>query len=347
MSLRHTAYAAFPLSSTLAGGLFPAKLHDMIEFADQAGLASSTIAWTANGFAFVVLDPDKLVESLLGVFFEQTKYRSFLRQLAMWSFERTNVAGNGLPTFRHPYFSRGQKHAFESLSREVFRTSTIALATTRSQSLGAGAIRLRRSKSNESTGSDGKVKPKFAASNQDPMTGSPPSKNSDSNQVASKPIECASFVSSAGAAAVQSPMVDAGNTSNFDNTLHRALFLHGGSISEPMSTIHPTNVSPTPFRAFACLGETAASASSGIRNLSNHQLVDMPFFAKLSSPSVEMGKESAIYELHRRSTVDTGSLARALLQNEQTNDTQEADKTTDAEKARLEFAGKTFYSLDA
>ena len=116
-------------------GLFPEKLYDLLEYADQVGLASSIISWTNEGKAFEVYDREQLVNTLLPLFFGQTKYKSFERQLNMWSFDRivtSTVNGKQITTnktfFRHPYFIRGQlktlmmKHNFcrDSFKRKPF-----------------------------------------------------------------------------------------------------------------------------------------------------------------------------------------------------------------------------------
>ena len=71
----------------ISEGLFPCKLHDLLDYAESCGM-ENVISWTNDGRAFIVHDQDKLVETLLPLFFGQTKYRSFHRQLNMWSFER-------------------------------------------------------------------------------------------------------------------------------------------------------------------------------------------------------------------------------------------------------------------
>ena len=123
--------------------IFPEKLHDMLEYADEMGY-QSMISWANQGTSFVVYDRKKLIQTLLPMFFVgQTKYQSFERQLSLWAFER-NVADaptDGGATsqqqqqqqrststhqpiwFHHPYFVRGQKGliAKHNLCRESFR----------------------------------------------------------------------------------------------------------------------------------------------------------------------------------------------------------------------------------
>ena len=98
--------------------LFPGKLHDMIDYAERHHL-ESIICWTPDGQAFYVHDPDRLVE-ILPLFFGQTKYRSFHRQMNMWSFERL-LTGRNKNAFHHPYFMKGQKSICQDMTRDAFK----------------------------------------------------------------------------------------------------------------------------------------------------------------------------------------------------------------------------------
>lgn len=105
-----------PRSGNRAGSevQFPGKLHDMMTFVEREGL-ESIISWVRNGSALMVHNPEKLVE-LLPLFFSQTKYRSFQRQLNMWHFQRV-LDGPDRGAFVHPYFIRGNKPLCAYMSR--------------------------------------------------------------------------------------------------------------------------------------------------------------------------------------------------------------------------------------
>lgn len=64
---------------TASGKRFPGKLHDMLTYAELHGL-QNIVSWVCNGTAFMVHDKAKLVQ-ILRLFFGQTKFRSFQRQL--------------------------------------------------------------------------------------------------------------------------------------------------------------------------------------------------------------------------------------------------------------------------
>ena len=78
---------------------FPFKLYDMLDASDSDGFAS-IVSWQDNGRAFKVHKPSKFVESIMPVYFKQTKYKSFQRQLNLYGFARINegarsVVGGG------------------------------------------------------------------------------------------------------------------------------------------------------------------------------------------------------------------------------------------------------------
>ena len=102
-----------------AEGKFPGKLHDMMDFVESNGL-DFIVSWVRNGRAIKVHDPQKMVE-ILPLFFDQTKYRSFQRQLNMWSFERIMEHGPDKGAFRHPLFVRGKKSLCKTMNRLSFK----------------------------------------------------------------------------------------------------------------------------------------------------------------------------------------------------------------------------------
>ena len=69
------------------GVLFPWKLHDMLDAADEKGF-TSVVSWLPDGRSFKVHDKETFVSLIMRRYFEQTKYKSFQRQLNMWGFER-------------------------------------------------------------------------------------------------------------------------------------------------------------------------------------------------------------------------------------------------------------------
>jgi hypothetical protein len=56
---------------------FPFKLYTMLEYLSKSE-HNSALHWTHNGLAFVIIQQDVIVEHVLPLFFNQTKFRSFV-----------------------------------------------------------------------------------------------------------------------------------------------------------------------------------------------------------------------------------------------------------------------------
>ncbi|KAL7554424.1 hypothetical protein ACHAWF_018173, partial [Thalassiosira exigua] len=83
--------------------LFPFKLHEMLEHASSnSEHADSAVLWIEDGRAFAIKDKDALMNTLAPMFFNQTKFRSFTRQLNLWGFKRLRHN-----EWRHEHFVRG------------------------------------------------------------------------------------------------------------------------------------------------------------------------------------------------------------------------------------------------
>lgn len=101
-----------------------------MQYAESQGL-DNVISWVFNGRGIMVHNPDRLVE-ILPLFFSQTKYRSFRRQLNMWHFERVEK-GSNKGAFIHPYFVRDNKELCGYMSRQI------ALKPKRENSFGSSS----------------------------------------------------------------------------------------------------------------------------------------------------------------------------------------------------------------
>ena len=68
-----SAQANVPIAS------FPAKLHEMLDYAEAAGL-SHVASWLPDGRSFRIHDEALFMSSVAGRFFKATKMRSIYRQ---------------------------------------------------------------------------------------------------------------------------------------------------------------------------------------------------------------------------------------------------------------------------
>jgi hypothetical protein len=115
---------ANPIEFGSTVGLFPCRLYDLLEQTEQKGL-ESIISWTTNGRAFRVQNPSEL-SSILPFFFQQTKFRSFQRQLVHWSFHKIRC-GPDRGAFFNPFFVRGPdtKQVLQTMTRGAFKSQSL------------------------------------------------------------------------------------------------------------------------------------------------------------------------------------------------------------------------------
>jgi hypothetical protein len=83
-----------PLSQAPSGGYqdsesaFPFLIYNLLEDATKLGF-ESIVSWKQGGTSFMVTDREKFTERIMPAYFDQTRYKSFQRQLNFYQFERT------------------------------------------------------------------------------------------------------------------------------------------------------------------------------------------------------------------------------------------------------------------
>lgn len=85
---------------------FPLRLQRMLDKL-EAGGNGEIVSWLPHGRAFMVHDADSFVEELMPVYFNQTKYSSFQRQLHMYNFSRITT-GRDKGAYWNVHFQRGK-----------------------------------------------------------------------------------------------------------------------------------------------------------------------------------------------------------------------------------------------
>jgi len=100
---------------------FPFKLHRLLEDAEKNGHAS-IISWTPSGRAFKIHKPKEFAALVMPRYFDQTKYRSFQRQLYIYGFDRVKKDKSLPPAevgaYTHELFVRGQAELCLNMSRK-------------------------------------------------------------------------------------------------------------------------------------------------------------------------------------------------------------------------------------
>ena len=92
---------------------FPWKLYDMLHIAEKRN-EEHIISWIKGGKAFKVHSRDLFVEMYMKKMFNQTKFKSFQRQLNLWGFERIQ-SGPDKGSYFHPMFVKGRKEYCQHL----------------------------------------------------------------------------------------------------------------------------------------------------------------------------------------------------------------------------------------
>ncbi|KAL7524044.1 hypothetical protein ACHAXR_001641 [Thalassiosira sp. AJA248-18] len=92
---------------------FPFKLYAMLKHATNSSY-SSVVSWKQDGRSFIIHDTDRFMRHVVPIYFKQTKFRSFTRQLNLWGFQ--NLLQN---EWMHLNFVRGnidELHFIERMS---------------------------------------------------------------------------------------------------------------------------------------------------------------------------------------------------------------------------------------
>mmetsp|Transcript_26415 Transcript_26415/g.61878 ORF Transcript_26415/g.61878 Transcript_26415/m.61878 type:complete len:355 (-) Transcript_26415:87-1151(-) len=94
---------------------FPWKLYDTLDTAEKRN-EEHVISWIRDGKAFKVHHRELFIEEYMKKMFNQTKFKSFQRQLNLWGFERIQN-GPDKGSYFHPLFVKGKRECCQRLSR--------------------------------------------------------------------------------------------------------------------------------------------------------------------------------------------------------------------------------------
>jgi hypothetical protein len=94
---------------------FPMKLHTMLEVSERLGF-EDVVSWQPGGKSFKVLDADRFARDVMQDYFNQTKYKSFQRQLNLYGFKRVHHGPNK-GGYIHPCFTKATPEDCENIGR--------------------------------------------------------------------------------------------------------------------------------------------------------------------------------------------------------------------------------------
>ena len=95
---------------------FPFKLHLMLESAERDNY-SHVVSWVKGGKAFKVFNNKEFVSRVLPIYFDQSKYESFRRQLNLYCFQRV-ARGADRGIISHPFFVAGKRDLCRDIKRK-------------------------------------------------------------------------------------------------------------------------------------------------------------------------------------------------------------------------------------
>ena len=100
---------------------FPFKLHSILENSEASG-QESIISWLPSGKAFKIHKPKEFADAIMPQYFNQTKYRSFQRQLYIYGFDRIkDKQSEDYGAYYHELFIRGASDLCLDMQRKKIK----------------------------------------------------------------------------------------------------------------------------------------------------------------------------------------------------------------------------------
>merc|ERR1719356_1941197 len=100
---------------------FPFKLHSILESSGTSG-QENIISWLPSGKAFKIHKPKEFADAIMPQYFNQTKYRSFQRQLYIYGFDRIkDKQSDDYGAYFHELFIRGASDLCLDMQRQKIK----------------------------------------------------------------------------------------------------------------------------------------------------------------------------------------------------------------------------------
>merc|ERR1719261_2358828 len=135
---------------------FPFKLHSILESSGKSG-QESIISCLPSGKAFKIHKPKEFADVIMPQYFNQTKYRSFQRQLYIYGFDRVkDKSSDDYGAYFHELFVRGETDLCLDMTRKKIKGTGLSNAERQRKAAasasinGSGGAR-RRSRSTKSS----------------------------------------------------------------------------------------------------------------------------------------------------------------------------------------------------
>lgn len=102
---------------------FPVRLHYLLDVLQQDGNAHLA-SWQVHGRCFIVHNPNEFSERVLPLWFRQSRFGSFQRQLNLYGFKRMKN-GRDKGGYYHEHFIRGQPQLTQRIKRSKVKKSKL------------------------------------------------------------------------------------------------------------------------------------------------------------------------------------------------------------------------------
>lgn len=112
--------ATNPATTSKRSPGFPYQLYAMLEEAERNGF-SDIVSWLPCGKILKVHKPKEFEKLIMPKYFNQTRYKSFLKQLNIYKFHRF-LRGEFKGCYAHQFFIRGRAELCKQVSRRRERT---------------------------------------------------------------------------------------------------------------------------------------------------------------------------------------------------------------------------------
>lgn len=131
---------------------FPMKLYALLQDSEAMGF-ENIVSWCCDGKAFKVHNRKIFFDWIAPKYFQQTKYKSFLRQLNLYGFERVS-RGSHKGLCCHPSFIRGEPSLCSKIPRAQQIRRAASTSTNSSRRLSSNKLSSSRTRSSFSSGDD-------------------------------------------------------------------------------------------------------------------------------------------------------------------------------------------------
>jgi len=205
---------------------FPFKLHSILESAGTSG-KESIISWLPSGKAFKIHKPKEFADVIMPQYFNQTKYRSFQRQLYIYGFDRVkDKSSDDYGAYFHELFIRGASDLCLDMQRQKIKGTGLSNEERRKK---ASIVRANSSK---------------------------PSSNKRSLKFQNDKLQKSLTTS------MQRPMFPDSQTSNATESLFSAAVRMNASLSNQMKMSLPVLAKGTPTEEWNCPSAEAVIKSA-------------------------------------------------------------------------------------